>query len=586
MKRILSILCLIVLVFLIVGIIDIFLFASWAFRRSVQTGLTLSGFSVPIANVPKPIPSPPHYESLVKNTLVAQHHINYKRLFIDIDPTQVLVDYDVYLRKDHPLFIAVEIDERERRAEKLANELLGAVSVSNELLKFEDVRTLIAETDESAHIAVVAVSHPAPGDSYKVKVHAKQLSLGLSIASNEVIVLTRGVSVRTNKPYLPVSKTQDHTIYSLPADAGELDFFVDVIDPAGRRSEPATRETLAALLQKEYSIPGFGELIYGLLDAIPFLLFIVWSSRNASTIPGVHSQQDVVKAYLVLHFSYYFFQSLSVLIENWHSPFAWALNHFEHRTLPLFNATGYNNTTFMLLVPMLAMFLYVWPKFARVYTEPKEERTSSWREKGKKISTVLIAVLIFVALLAFLARLLANKLDTIRTCLGCLTVAEFYLLFFGVLVLVLYVLIVLLGQFVGRPAKLRFSLTLFSIVMLLIVADFFSIYAEDSGNKYVFFANGVFSVLVFAVSAMAIVWAFAVLGYRAITGQSLHNRWKEWNAQKCLLLIIALLAVALSTLSWTWPMKYWPLWWLAWELKDLFILVLVWFLTSVSTQNL
>lgn len=97
---------------------------------------------------------------------------------------------------------------------------------------------------------------------------------------------------------------------------------------------------------------------------------------------------------------------------------------------------------------------------------------------------------------------------------------------------------------------------------------------------YLTLASELLRLILFAASATAIVWAFAALGYRGITGRSLSSDWKQWSAQKRLLFVVGLLAVALSTRYWGLPVPYWPLWWLTWELKDLFFLVLVWFLAN------
>ena len=587
-KRIWTILRLAILVFLITGIIDVIIIASIVFRDTVQRGVTFSRFSDPIGTkIRTPWKEVDVYESLAYDTALTQNLINYKRLHLDIDRHGVAASYDVYLRKDHPLFLRVERDGRAERAEKLSNGVLGAVSVSNQslnserdatrgssdqLLKFDRVETSFDDTDDNAHIFVAAAPYRPPTNSYVIKVHAKQFNLGLNIASKEILVHTRGVNVRSSSPYLPVSKTQDGARFVLAPEADELYVLVEVTDPVAE-----THNTLASLLRKEINIPGLNNLLYGLLEAIPFILFIFWCNRYAQAIPDAHLQKQIIQTYLVFHFSYFFFYSLSYLIDDWRSPFVWALSYFERRTLSVFAASNYEKSFYMLL-PMMAMFVYVWPTFARAFTDPRApaKQTSKWVKKGKQI----LAVLIFVGLLVFPGWLLVAKLPTLRTNLGLLTVADFYLLFFAVLLLVLYVLILLLGRAINIADRLGFALALFSLVILLIAAELFYIFAESSGNIYLHHANGVLSVILYSASAFAIVWAFAVLCYRAITRRSLHDDWRVWSVQRRLLFILALLAVALSTRSWTWPMRYWPLWSLVWGLKDLFFLVLAWFLVS------
>ena len=570
-KRTWTILRIVILAFLIVGTVDIILIAGSVFRGTVQSGVTISGLSRLMETKFRPPPQRYHkYEQLASNPSLAKNIINYKRLHLDIDPSQVVASYDIYLQKDHPLFFLAERDWGTEGAQEVANEVLGAVSVSQQPLKFERIETSITDTDERAHLQVTAAPYSPARDRYMIRVHAKQRNLGLNIGSKEVIVHTRGVHVRSGSSTDPVSKTEELTRYILPANSDELILQVET-DPAAV-SEP--RDTLAALFQKTSNIPGFSRLVFGLLEAIPFIIFLVWCKRNASAIPNAGSQQRVVETYLIFHFSYFFFYSLSDLIQDWRNPFVLALSYFERRMLPIHVTADYTRETYI-LVPMMAMFIYAWPKFARAWTEPVKYKTS-YRYKWKQI----LAALIFLGLLGLVGWLYFDKWETIRTNLGYLTIGEFYLLLFAVLVLILNVLILLLAQAINLPRRAGFALNLFLLLMLLIAADFFYMFALNSGNKYLRFANGVLSYIIFIGSAIAIVWAFAVLCYRAITNRSLHHDWKHWNATRRVLLVLALLAVALSTRYWVWPMQYWSLWWLAWELKDLFFLVLVWFLAS------
>ncbi|HEX6719202.1 MAG TPA: DUF6185 family protein [Pyrinomonadaceae bacterium] len=570
-RRIWIILRLVVLAFLIVGVVDIFILASLVFLDTTQSGTTLSRFSDPMETKIRPSYDP--YEVLAGDAGFSSNLINYKRLHIDIDPNQVAASYDLYIKKDHPLFVQVEQDANEHRAAKLSDEVLGAVSVSDHALSFERVETSISDTDDSAHIIVTSAPYRSGSNHYVINVRAKQLNLPISIASKEIVVHTRGVNIYAGRPNLPVSKTQDDVRYILPGDADELYFFVEVVNP-----EAYTGDKLATLLEKERNVPGFDQTVYGLLEAIPFILCIFWCKRYASVIAHVRSKQEVIKAYLIFHFSYFFFYSLNDLIIRWRSPFAWAVSYFERRSLPVFGAAAYTDTN--ILLPLMATFLYVWPTFARTHTNATQPKTSRFRERAKQI----LAALLLVSLLALVGSLVSNKLGTIRTNAGLLTVAEFYLLFFSILILALYVLILLLGQATNLPRRLNFSLTLFSLLLLLIVSEVTYVYADRSGNKYLRVANMILSAVLFAASALRIVWSFAVLCYRAVASRSLHKDWRVWTAKRHLLFIFALLVVAISTRSWTWPMKYWPLWSLAWELKDLFFLVLVWFLASFLHQ--
>ena len=97
--------------FPLVGTIDIISIGSAAFLASVQRGMTFTPLSdlmeTQVVNPPRPY-SP--YERLNDEAALHENVIDYKRLHIDVDRSRVAVSYDVYLRKDHPLFYRAERD--------------------------------------------------------------------------------------------------------------------------------------------------------------------------------------------------------------------------------------------------------------------------------------------------------------------------------------------------------------------------------------------------------------------------------------------------------------------------------------------
>lgn len=562
-----------ILLFLIVGVMDILLIGCLVFLDTVQYRTEIRGLSDSL-NTKLKTPSLPdsRYEWLARDPGLPQNVIDYKRLHIDINPSQVIASYDVYLPKDHPVFLRAEKDAETERAEALVNEVLGAVSVSNRPLKFDKVETAIAETDEQAHLLVTAAPHNPTSNTYAIKVNAKQLGLSLNIASKEVIVHTNNVNVRSDSYSLPVSKTAEETRYVLPATSDELSLMVEVTNqPQSTRA--GTRDTLATMLQRERYVPGLGQLIKGLFEALPFIIFLVWCNRNAANIANAHTQQRVIGTYLIIHFSYFFCYAMIYLVEDWSSPFAWALSRFERWTLPVFAATDYSRRSYVLL-PMMILFIYVWPAFARRGTEGEQPKAFSLLRKARQI----LAIVITLALLSFVVWLVIDKLQTMRTDFGLLTVGEFYLLYVAVLVLAVNVLIMLLSRTISLRDRLGFALNSFLLLVLVTLVYLFWLFADSSGHRYLRLASGCLSLLLFCLNALGIAWAFAVLSYRGISERSLISDFKTWRAEQRALLIALLLAVALSTREWTWPMVFWPLWSLAWQLKELFFLVLVWFL--------
>ena len=573
-KRTLIILRLVILAFLIVGTIDIISIGSWAFLGTAQRGTTITNLSdLMETKILKPRETY-RYQPLTYDTALPANVIHYKRLHIDVDPGQVTVSYDVYLKRDHSLLFYAERDWNTDGAKRLTDEILGAVSVSNQPVKFEQIKTSIADTDEKAHLNVTAAPHQTFNETYEIRVHEKLRDLPLSIASKEVIVHTRGVNVRTGSSIDPVSKSEEVTRYILPPERDDLHLLIET-NAATTSERRRSADSLSVLMRKDISVPGLNYVLIGLLEAIPFIIFIVWSARHGSNLPNARLQRRIVEAYLVFHFSYFFFYSLNYLIEDRRSPFVLALSYFEQQKLPVFAALNYLLET-SILVPLMAMVIYAWPKLARDWTETPQQKTFYGYKRTKRTFTVFL----ILGLLGFVILLYINGWSIIWTNLGHLTVAEFYLLFFAVLFLILSVLVLLLAQALSLPDRTGFGLKLLLLLTLLIAADFFNKFAAGSGNKYLWHANGILRLIIFVVSATAIVWAFAVLCYRAVKDRSLLHDLKQWRWKNRLLLALALLAVALSNRYWAWPMEYWPLWALTWELKDLFLLVLMWFLAN------
>lgn len=574
-KLVWTILRLVILVSLLVGTIDIICIISSVWRGTIQShpNGSISALSDLVeTNFRNPVSPSERYKQLEKNSDVAKKIINYKRLHIDINPSEIVVSYDVYLPKDHPLCVFAEGDWSKDAAQIIANEVLGAVSVSGELLKFDRIDTSIADTDAREHLLVTAAPYRLRRASYQITVLPKLRDIPLNIASKEVIVYTRDARVRTGMPSLPVSKTSEETRYVLAPNVDSLYLQVDT-DPAAA-SRVQTRDSLARVLQKEFNIPGLGFLLIGLLEALPFILFLIWCKRNSVAIPDAQSQQRVVETYLVIHFSYFFFYSLYNLIYDWRNPFILAFSYFTNQKLPIYAAVnyGYSNS---ILIPMMDLFICAWPTFARVWTEPVEERTSYRFDMARKT----VMAFIVIGLVGLLTWVWIDKGDTIHSNLGKLTVGEFYLLFFAISILILTILILLVTQAISLPGRVAFALNLLLVLMLVIAADVFGKYAfAFKNNKYLGPVIEVPNLIIYVAAAIGIVWSFAVLWYRAITHRSLRNDWKEWSANRRALLLVALLAVALSTNYWHWPMPYYPLWSLAWEMKDMFFLVLVLFL--------
>src|SRR5262245_56930116 len=112
-----TILRIVILAFLIVGTIDLILIVTSTFRATVQSGVRISRLSdLMETKIPRQQVLFSRYDSLAHPS-VAENVINYKLLHLDIDRNQVVASYDVYLKKDHPLFIHAERDWSKAAAE-------------------------------------------------------------------------------------------------------------------------------------------------------------------------------------------------------------------------------------------------------------------------------------------------------------------------------------------------------------------------------------------------------------------------------------------------------------------------------------
>lgn len=598
-----TVLRLVILAFLITGVVDVIIVAGRSLLITLERH-KWSALSDPInTKLRTPVDreySP--YKYLGTSPEIETKTITYKRLHIDIDPNGVTASYDIYLPKDHPLFQIVETDYGPSFLQQLVHEVLGSVSVSEQKLKSERVQSAFASTDPNANVPSVSVSeeklqfdrvettidvtdpdahiyvssaHFQPNTNrYWINVHAKQLPLPLNIASKEVIVHTRNVNVHSGWSLMPISKTETDITYILPPDEDDIYFVVEVKEPEVVSDEGNTRRTLGSILQTSISIPGFDRVLYGLLASLPFLMFLYWNKRSGYGASSTESQHRVnaVKTYLVFHFSYFFFYAISNLITEGRSPYRWVLSFLESRTLYVFGE-GYHDVYIMF--PMMAMFICVWPSFAPLSTSDDSPTLARVRATGAKI----VSLMLFLALFGLVVVSVGSQLEKLRTNLGSLAVSDFYLMFFGVALLVLYLLCLLLAYVAKRPARLQFAFGLFSILLLLIASDIFYAYAYNK-TGVVKHLNAAISWVLFGVSALFIVRSFLSIFYQAITGRPLRPYWATLSSKKRLLLNLAMLAIALSTRSWSWPMVYWPLWSLVWELKDLFLLALAWILAA------
>ena len=566
---------LVVLAFLITGVVDVIMVAGKVFLRTIRSPNPDSVLTKPITNYVQPanFSYTSVYGLLDGEPALATTAIIYKRLQIDVDGEGLTATYDLYLPKNHPLFSLVDVNNGNPEVQKLVDEVLGGLSVSRDSLRFNHLETAIVESDINAHILVKSEKIKPKPNPYQVFVHAKQRGLPLAIERKEVQVFTRDVTVHS-AIVSPVSKTADKTVYVIPADQDQTVFFVELLNtPTTLDHQAETRPTLGEVMQRPPQIPWIHNAMSGLLEAIPFLLFLYWIARGnfTATEPPTKLRVDAIKIYLGLHFSYFFFYALSDLINEWQSPFLWALNFFESRTLYVFREPNFRSTN--LLLPMMVMFLYVWPALARPVIAD-DDRLEPVRKKGGTV----FAFLVLVVLVVVVGWLLIRNFDTLNDP-DTLTVVDYYSLFFSSALLILYVLCLLLAQATQHTWRWRLGLGTFALLVFLTAADSLYPFANFAGGKSKQI-NAVFSVLIFALTAFSLVRVFASLGYQAATGRILRTNWKALSRRKRWLLFLLLLLIAVSTRSWSWPMQYWPLWSLSWELKHLFLVALVGLLVS------
>src|SRR4030095_9783550 len=90
--------------------------------------------------------------------------------------------------------------------------------------------------------------------------------------------------------------------------------------------------------------------------------------------------------------------------------------------------------------------------------------------------------------------------------------------------------------------------------------------------------NTILGVALFIATAFMLVSGFARLTYRAVTGESISQAWKNWSYQKRGLVILGILLFSISTRFW--PVSYLHLTTLAFELSSIVLLALVWILVD------
>src|SRR6185436_15509883 len=86
-------------------------------------------------------PSPPKehdpFEDLLTNPDVSAKPVVKETLYLYVSPEQFSATYDIYLPKDHPLFVTLLNNYLTTQVDTLVNEILGGIAVKGRPLQFK-----------------------------------------------------------------------------------------------------------------------------------------------------------------------------------------------------------------------------------------------------------------------------------------------------------------------------------------------------------------------------------------------------------------------------------------------------------------
>ncbi len=574
-----------ILFLLIVGAVDILVITQRSFNRAIFSSdrPPSEALQAPVSDYSiKPPLAPEQYDPFQYLGLAAAGPITDKKLSFEVKPAGVIARYDVSLPKDHVLLRAIQSGLDTTYSNLLVKDILGEVKLNTESLKFNTPEVVILENDPQGRFSVTSRNYIPQSQSIVVEIpkpakhppiESQPLSVGINTDQAQVW--------SGSSDNIPVLKTAERTLFVI--QPGQPYFSFGIYLPNWTAPVEAPRETaevtLADLINQSIRLPALGWLIIGLLEALPFFLTLIWARRYdfKSDQPEFERSVRIIGIYLAYHFLFFFFLAFSELTETWKNPAFQLVGYLQGR-FPISIMIDSPKSTFVLLT-MMATFFYIWPAFSiRRLSLNNGEETTTPRWRGYAAQSLYLILLI-----ALVAGLSLFSHRSVLEMKSRWTNGSFFGLSLSVLLLLLFLLCTWLAfEIFDRRRPVAALLSFFLLTYLVLVEDNYWLNHHRKTDAAMTLVN-------FALAATVMVAAFGRLFYAIVTGQSIYPEWRTWSRQKKLLVVLGLLAVAFSTRSWMVPMRYWPLWSLAWQLKSFFylalILILTRFLWSVSSHR-
>ena len=478
------------------------------------------------------------------------------RLVLQVRPDGVVARYEIDLDRQHPLLAVVQSGQPAKNPALLLKYLCGEVQIDGRSLEYGPADVVIPENQSTARLIFTSRRFDPMSRSFEIVKQSPAIVLPLATGEMVVTFETEQARVWSETDLLAV-KTSERTVLRLPVERRSFAAGVTMLE--WTRQEGAAAERLAALINRVYDPPVIGHLLIGLLEALPFLLLLVWSKRYqfSRDQPEFERQRRIVGLYLVYHFLYFGFIALDDLGREWGGPAFWLLS-LVRNDLPLPVRLAAKES--FVLVAMMAAWFYLWPALT-------EERLWADEVPARRRWARLGLVILVSGLGTAMALLVTG--DFLATETGGWSLGSFYALALGGLLLWLLLLCIWLAAELSMRRRALAALSLFFVLVYLVASqDQPWLFAHPKTKAALHLIN-------YMLVALALTATFGKLIYAALSGKNVLGEWRGWSAPRKALVVLAVLGIALSTRSWVTPMVYWPIWSLSWQLKNLFYLALI-----------
>ena len=530
----------------------------------------ISKYSIQKRPAPSPTPPPPGpFNELMKNPDLNKP-IFKESIYLDATPQQISATYEIYLSKDHPLLTEVQRYFSAEDLDTLVNEILDPIRATGAEIKFQTVDTFIRKDDNAARLLIVSQPIVPDREYYVVDIGDPDKKFNLQFQQREVVIRTNQARVWSYGK-VPLSKTPETTVFQRDLNPNRFHIAIDFAEGAISRPEPETvpQRTLAELMTQKFRPPGLNAILYGVLVALPFILFLWWSRRYwlRDETAGFETKTKAVQLYLIFLSSIYFFLAVNELVSRWGNPAMAAFQWLQHHTIQIIDLGGREHES---LLPRVLIFLCVWPLMVFRW-----ERESVIRAPWKGRLWQLALIILFVGLLVWpIAALYGAGVAS----LSDPKVIVAYSVFIALPLFVLAALLLGLTFEMFRTRRSSAALSIFFFLVVLLALEALASLTAARYTDKLILANKIAGGVVISAAAVFLVSAFSCLTYRLITNESVSQAWKKWRPRKRVLVLLVIGIAAFS--SRRLPPKDFDISTLAYILYDVFLLALIYVLVQ------